>query len=73
MSNVVFKSRWASEWELTNPILRNGEPGFDRSVNRLKVGDGHTPWSRLNFVTGNQRIDKLEDDVDFVATIESFL
>ncbi len=47
-----MKSRRSSEWSRTNPILRNGEPGFDRTSGRMKIGDGQTPWEDLPFVTG---------------------
>ncbi len=37
----------SSEWSNVNPILSSGEPGFDYTINILKIGDGITPWSGL--------------------------
>lgn len=42
-----------SEWSSTNPILGNGEPGFDTSHGILKIGDGVNNWSSLTALTSN--------------------
>lgn len=47
-----MKRRWRKEWEGSNPVLRNGEPGIEIDTNRLKVGDGKTVWTKLNYVVG---------------------
>lgn len=38
-----------SEWESVNPILREGEPGLDTTLEKIKIGDGITPWKDLPF------------------------
>lgn len=45
-----IKSRYAGEWAATDPILRKGEPGFDRTVAKLKMGDGKKRWSELPYL-----------------------
>ena len=35
-------------WELYNPILLPGEPGYDTTHNQLRIGDGSTGWTSLN-------------------------
>lgn len=42
-----------SEWSSTNPVLGNGEPGFDTSHSILKIGDGVSTWSSLTALTSN--------------------
>jgi hypothetical protein len=42
----------AAEWTAANPTLRRGEPGFERDTNKLKIGDGNTPWTGLDYLTG---------------------
>jgi hypothetical protein len=44
-----FKLRRDTEanWASTNPVLASGEPGYDTSNNRLKVGDGVSAWNSL--------------------------
>lgn len=39
-------------WEKNNPILAVGEPGFVIDKNRLKIGDGVTPWNELDYIGG---------------------
>ena len=50
--NTTFQLRRgnASVWEKNNPILSRGEPGFVIDENRLKIGDGITPWNELEYV-----------------------
>ena len=46
---TIFQFRRGSsvEWENVNPILRAGEPGWDTTVKKTKIGDGVTPWNDL--------------------------
>lgn len=39
-------------WERNNPILASGEPGFVIDRNKLKIGDGITPWNDLDYIGG---------------------
>ena len=36
-----------AEWDTDDPVLEDGEPGYDQTIGLLKVGDGTTPWSLL--------------------------
>lgn len=47
MSDI--KSRLGRDWESRNPILRSGEPGYDKTSGRLKIGDGRTRWNDLSY------------------------
>ncbi len=38
-----------SEWEAEDPVLNEGEPGFETDTKRLKLGDGVTNWTNLNY------------------------
>ena len=40
----------AEVWERNNPVLSRGEPGFVIDENRLKIGDGVTPWNELDYI-----------------------
>ena len=40
----------AEVWETNNPILKRGEPGFVIDENKLKIGDGVTPWNDLKYI-----------------------
>jgi len=44
---ITFRRGTSSEWSAANPILDNGEPGWDVTNNILKIGDGIKSWSQL--------------------------
>jgi hypothetical protein len=37
----------AAGWESANPVLADGEPGWDKANRLMKIGDGVTPWNDL--------------------------
>lgn len=45
-----LKRGTATRWSEVNPILDPGEPGFITDENRLKIGDGITPWNNLPYM-----------------------
>lgn len=47
-----FKRGSAPKWQELNLILAPGEPGYEVDTNRLKIGDGSTPWNELPYFTG---------------------
>ena len=49
-SNIKFRKGLNSEWVSQNPTLASGEPAFETDTLRLKIGNGTTAWSGLNYV-----------------------
>lgn len=39
-----------AEWIEENPILRAGEPGYEYETGNIKVGNGVTPWTGLDYI-----------------------
>ena len=39
-----------SEWIERDPILRLGEPAYSSDVNKLKMGNGISHWSELEYI-----------------------
>lgn len=39
-----------AEWTTNNPILSDGELGFERDTNRLKIGNGAGNWNSLPYI-----------------------
>lgn len=37
----------SSQWVSANPVLSQGEPGYDTTTGALKVGDGLNAWTDL--------------------------
>ena len=40
-------------WNRVNPVLKYGEPGFEKDTNRLKIGDGVKNWKTLPYFGGS--------------------
>lgn len=59
---TIFQFRRGStaEWYSANPVLREGEPGWDTTVKKQKVGDGVTPWRDLEYDKNSL------DDIDII-------
>ena len=51
-TSVLFRKGTASRWATVNPILANGEAGFVYDNNKIKIGDGVTPWNSLPYIDG---------------------
>ena len=49
MFTIKLRRDTASRWFKLNPILAEGEPGFETDTGRLKVGDGEQRWRELNY------------------------
>lgn len=46
-----------------NPILDQGEPGFEYDTYRLKIGDGHTPWNLLPYIGEDGFVNLIEQEL----------
>ena len=53
--NITYqlKRGSAARWTELNPILKQGEPGFEYDTGKLKIGDGFTPWNSLPYINEN--------------------
>jgi hypothetical protein len=62
---IKLKRGLSSEWSQLNPVLKLGEPGYEKDTKKLKIGDGVTLWNDLPYI-GSGAID-FEDVQDEVA------
>lgn len=53
------------DWVRINPVLREGEPGFVTDRNRLKIGDGVTPWNELPYSDNGGSVKSYPTHFDF--------
>lgn len=54
MYTLKLRRDTARRWAGLNPILLEGEPGFETDTGRFKIGDGSTKWEELEyFLTDN--------------------
>ena len=65
--NTTFKLKrgTAARWVEVNPILQQGEPGFEYDTYSLKIGDGVTPWNDLPYVVGKAEVVNFSSVNDF--------
>lgn len=46
---IQFRRGTSAEWATADPVLGQGEPGFDTTVRGQKIGDGASHWSELSW------------------------
>lgn len=49
VTQLQFRRRTAAEWTRENPILEDGEPGYEKDTGRFKVGNGLSRWAQLGY------------------------
>lgn len=49
ITQIRFRQGTAAEWLEANPILADGEPGYETDTNKFKIGDGENTWSVLHY------------------------
>lgn len=47
---LVTRHDTAANWTATNPILLEGEQGYETDTGYLKVGDGSSTWDALSYI-----------------------
>ena len=45
-----FRRDTTANWSAANPVLAEGEPGYDTTLKIWKVGDGVTAWNSLTAI-----------------------
>lgn len=61
-NKIQLRRDTTANWTRVNPILDDGEPGLDITLNQIKYGDGSTAWNDLSYASGGLT------DVDGVVT-----
>jgi len=46
---IQLRRDTVANWLLINPILNQGEPGFEIDTGKMKIGDGINKWKNLNY------------------------
>ena len=58
-------------WYDANPTLALGEPAYDTTNNKLKIGNGTTAWRVLSYLTDSSTTDRLVNGNSQVVLTES--
>jgi hypothetical protein len=49
---IQLRRDTSANWESADPTLAAGEVGFDSTENKIKIGDGTTAWTELDYASG---------------------
>lgn len=73
MVTIKLRRDLEAEWRRVNPVLENGEPGYETDTGLFKIGDGETRWLELKYFTPGDRIPDSTgvDEVSLLAHINS--
>ena len=54
MTNAIIRFRrgTAAQWASVNPLLTEGESGWETDTGKFKVGDGIRAWNNLPYASG---------------------
>lgn len=48
-ATIIFRRMTAANWVNRNPVLKDGEPGYETDTGKLKIGDGINEWNSLAY------------------------
>jgi hypothetical protein len=48
-ARIQIRRDTAANWTAANPVLANGEFGFETDTRKLKIGDGSSAWASLGY------------------------
>lgn len=68
ITTITVRKGTTSRWSSVNPILANGEIGFVYDNNKIKIGDGVTPWNSLPYVEGASGVEAVNTFADLPVT-----
>lgn len=46
---IQIRRDTAADWTTNNPVLAEGEPGYETDTGKIKYGDGSTAWNSLAY------------------------
>lgn len=68
MTRIKVRRGTAAGWTAVDPVLAEGEPGYETDTRKLKFGDGATRWSDLPYVVGGEIDGALIEDGSITTT-----
>lgn len=64
---IKFRRKHSDDWAVRNPVLAQGEPGYEIDTGKLKIGDGVHEWSDLEYISPGNYV---PDPTDVPVTYE---
>lgn len=56
---IQFRRGSSKSWLGFKKPLAAGQPGYDKTENKLKIGDGTTSWEKLDYLVGDLDVKQL--------------
>lgn len=53
IARIQLRRGTASQWTTINPVLANGEAGYETDTRKIKVGNGTSTWSQLQYMVAS--------------------
>jgi len=63
-----LRTNTSTNWSAVNPILSQGEPGYEADTGKLKIGNGTSSWNDLIYFSGSNNISALVDTVGYTGS-----
>jgi hypothetical protein len=51
-SKILIRRDLAANWTSANPVLGEGEQGYEKDTGKMKIGDGVKDWITLPYFAG---------------------
>ena len=67
-TEIKLRRDISTNWTSTNPILAQGEPGYETDTGQLKLGDGTTAWASLAYQAAANIVDGTIVNADINAS-----
>lgn len=48
-AKILIRRDTASNWTSKNPVLSDGEQGYEKDTGKMKIGDGVKTWTQLSY------------------------
>lgn len=63
MERIQLRRDLSAKWTEINPILMEGEVGFETDTKLRKIGDGATPWNNLDYLAAENIVQELGNSI----------
>lgn len=55
-AKILVRRDTATNWTSKNPVLADGEQGYEKDTGKMKIGDGVKTWSQLSYVSSGSNV-----------------
>lgn len=49
-TKILLRRDTSADWESNDPVLSQGEFGYETDTAKFKIGDGNTAWTSLDYI-----------------------